>query len=138
MSAALRLPPPPALPDADAITSAAAELVERAERSERPTTRPPVRLLTTAIRTAMAQLLAVGVIVQLGLGRLQGRTVQRIAVSGNSYPLRAELKRWGFVYRAPQRMWVAYGDVDLGLLLPLLVREHDTHETASQQRGGGK
>lgn len=136
MSAALRLPPPPALPDADAITSAAAELVERAERSERPTTRPPVRLLTTAIRAAMAQLLAVGVVVQLGLGRLQGRTVSRVAVSGNTFPARAELKRWGFVYRPQQRTWVAYGDLDLGLCLPLLVREHDAHETASQQRGG--
>jgi len=134
MTAAFRLPAPAPVPDAAAITSAAADLVERAERSERPTVRPPVfRPVTTAMREAMSALARLDVFVRWGWTASHGRTVLRVEVSGrNTYPLRAMLERWGFALQ--HRKWVTYDDCDLTVLLPLLVREHDAHESASQRR----
>jgi hypothetical protein len=99
----------------------------------------PIRILTTADRARMDALCALGVYIATGLGVVAARTTLRVTVRGNTYPIAAELRRWGFTSRGKgdRRVWTAHGDLDLATLLPGLIAAHHAHERQSEVTRAG-
>lgn len=96
--------------------------------------------LTDAHRAHLRQLFVLGIIFSFGRRVLDSKLA--FLVTGNTYPIRHELKELGFTYRAKTSLdggmrggeWSlsAASPIDLDILLPALISAHHAHEQRSE------
>jgi hypothetical protein len=90
-----------------------------------PASKPVFKPFTHEHRAILAQLFALGVVVEI-------KALRTYVRGRNTYPIRETLRALGFSWHASSRVWSAPGRLDIDLL-PVLLKAHRDHERASEK-----